>query len=297
MSARRPFFVVGCPRSGTTLTRVILDSHPELAVPPESHFVVPPRFAEDGASIEVVLERILDHGRFRRWELSPQAVRAAVAASRPASYPDLIRVVFATYARSRGKRRWGDKTPHYVYRLPELAGLFPEAQIVHVIRDGREVAASLVSQLWGPGSIVTAAARWRRAIVVGQRHGRRLGPDRYHELRLDRLIAAPEATVRELCDFLGEEFAPQMLEYQRDALSRLPLASRTGHSHITKPPTTGLRTWTDGVSENERESVEAICRRQLRRLGYPTAKPSSSAYLRAWSHLLRARWPERSHAK
>src|SRR4051794_27962840 len=136
-SFTRPIFpfVVGCSRSGTTLLRALLDAHPLLAVPPESHFAVAPR-----------LRRLGRDPWFRLWGIEPPDLRGLDVA-------DAVRAVFAAYAAAQGKPRYADKTPHYVSHLPLLAERFPEARFVHVVRDGRDVALSLLEVPWGPDDV------------------------------------------------------------------------------------------------------------------------------------------------
>lgn len=289
-----PFFVVGCPRSGTTLLRLMLDSHSRLAVPGESHFVVglSARRLRLHNRPEAALEHILAHPRFRVWRLDPDAVRRRVAVERPTTFPALIRVVFAAYARSVGKPRWGDKTPAYVEHIPRLHRLFPDARFIHLIRDGREVAASLAEQDWGTQSAVAGAYWWRRSVAKARRAGARLGPEQYLELRLERLISAPEEVLREVCHFLDEEFEPAMLRYHERAGGRLRRRRRSNR-HLHSPPTPGLRDWRRGLSSPRQRAVEAVARRQLSRLGYSTGSPSPAMLVYArllWLEDLRSRW-------
>jgi hypothetical protein len=271
----------------------MLDSHPHLAVPPESHFVVQgPGLTEDVAT---ALERILAHNRFKEWDLAAEQVRREVTRQRIDTYAGLVDCVFGLFAEARGKRRWGDRTPQYVFHVPRLIRLFPNAQFIHVIRDGREVAASIYEHRWA-GSVITAADRWRRTVAAGRRWAR-LGPERYREVRLDRLIESPAQTLGELCTFLGEPYAPQMLEYQRDARSRVPSSERgrADHSSTERPPTPGLRDWTAGLSVRERIAVEAVCARQLSELGMDAPRPPLRGYLVAMNDILRTRAAELLH--
>lgn len=287
-SDSRPFFVVGCPRSGTTLVRLMLDKHPHLAVPPETHFVV--QGSGPHEPVDAALERILAHSRFPDLNLAADRVRDEVARQRPGNYPDLVRCLYGLFARDRGKQRWGDKTPHYVNHVPRLLELFPDAQFVHVIRDGREVAASVYAQGWAD-SVSAAAAFWHRTVADG-RAWLWLGPGRYHELRLASLISSPEETLVELCRFLGEPYSPQMLEYHLDARHRLPSRAHAFQSHTALPPTSGLRDWTLGLSGGEQIAIEAICHGQLKHLELPTAKPPLRGYVFAAIQLLHTRWRE-----
>src|SRR5205807_2863750 len=117
--------------------------------------------------------------RFRTWELEGDEVRRALAESDPSTYSDAIRCIFALYARQQGKTRYGDKTPSYVRCLRQLADLFPESRFIHIVRDGRDVALSILELDFGAATIDEAELEWAHLVRRGRRAGRRLGPDRY----------------------------------------------------------------------------------------------------------------------
>jgi hypothetical protein len=282
-----PVFIVGCSRSGTTLLRLMLDSHPSLAIPDESHFITELHRGWLGArrSPASTLERVLVHSRFLRWGLDPAEVRRMAAVTRPSSYGEVMRTVFAAYAATRGKPRWGDKTPSYIAHIPLLAELFPGAQFIHIIRDGREVARSVAAHRWGPPTPVTAALRWKRQVRAGRRAGRQLPSERYLEVRLEELIVAPERVLRGVCDFLHEPFAAEMLEFHRSAKQPVwsgnPSAwDHVDHQHLSSPPTPGLRDWRVGLSTSEQRVLEAAAQPLLGELGYSAERPTPTALLR-----------------
>jgi len=169
-----PIFVVGCPRSGTTLLRLMLDAHPTLAIPPESHFIplvarVRSRYDQpSGFDAEHMAADVMRGLRFRDWHLSDDAVRAAIRERRPTTLASAIECVFVAYADAHGKTRWGDKTPGYSIELPLISELFPEAVFVHLIRDGRNVALSLMEVPRPPRSFAEAAQLWRSRVSTGR---------------------------------------------------------------------------------------------------------------------------------
>lgn len=279
-----PFFVVGCARSGTTLLRCMLDSHPRLAVPPESHFIA--RLAPRTARSPFDIEQILRHLQIRTWDIDAAAVRDAVVRQQAVTFAEQVHALFGLYARARGKQRWGDKTPDYVEHMCTIAAIFPDALFIHVIRDGRDVATSLTQWPWGPASPVGGAFRWRRKVTRGRRDGAALPADRYLELRLEDLVADPEGELRRLCAFLGEAFDPAMLDYHRTAAERMREPQETfmafTHPHLAKPPTAGLRNWRTGLTTAQQEAIEAVCAPLLRDLGYPTSPVRRWSMLRAY---------------
>ncbi len=271
-----PFpFVVGCPRSGTTLLRAMLDSHPDLAVPGESYFVVElaPRFVSRWwrrFDRRRCLDAVLAHERFVQWELDDGAVRDAVAAAEPRDFAALVRVLYAAYASARGKHRYGDKTPNYVLDLPLIARLFPEARFVHVVRDGRDVALSVTEiEQWGPSKIEGAAHYWVRHVEAGRRAGTALGADRYLEVRYDDLVADPELTLHEVCAFVDLPFARSMLTYPErfDDLVSSNMQPEL-HERLRRPPTQGLRSWREQMSRVDVAAFEAIAGDALAKFGF-----------------------------
>jgi len=192
-SNHRPIFIVGCQRSGTTMLRLMLDSHSQISCGPET------RFLED-------LERIVD-GDWRR--LSQFGYSQEEWLRRIRAFFEGIQ---SDYARSRGKTRWADKSPRYALHIPFLMQVFPDAQIVHVIRDGRDVAVSHRKR-FGYWSSVKSSVKWPRYIRAARDAGSALPPDSYVELRYDRLVAETEQTLRGLLEWLGEAWEPEILDF------------------------------------------------------------------------------------
>ena len=274
-----PVFVVGAARSGTTLLRLMIDCHPEFAIPPESHFVVTLaarrlRLREHSSA---ALEAALAHHRFALWKLDPGEARAHVVASRPVTYADVMRGLFEAYASHRGARRWGDKTPGYVESLPLLDEFFPDARFIHVIRDGRAVAASVAEKPWGPPTPVSAAWWWRGRVQKGRHDGARLGPKRYLEIRYEDLVAQPRESLTSVCEFLDEDFDEAMFDYPGVAADRLPpgtVESGALHERTLLPPSR-MDDRFGALESDVRASVEYVCRPLLRELGYEVRERSS----------------------
>jgi Sulfotransferase family len=272
-----PVYVIGVGRSGTTLLRLMLDGHSRLAIPGEAPWVTaPPARSAPNDNLETIFR----HPRFTEWRLDPEFVRASVARRRPSDWPDTVDAVFAAYAEHRGKPRWGDKTPTHIDHLPVLARWFPGAQFVHLVRDGRAVAASLDEQPWGPRNAMAAAFYWRNAVRRAHRVGARLGRNRYLELRLEDLVADAPGQLRRVCTFIGEAYEDRMLEYH-DRFARRGKVGPPGHESLALPPTPGLRDWRATLGPGEQRAVESICRPVLRMFGYPVGRPSIAGWLRA----------------
>lgn len=280
-----PFFIVGCPRSGTTLLRSMLDGHSRLAVPPESHFIVTlwPRRLGLRSRPERALEAVLEHPRFAAWDLDRKAVREAVKAAAPASYAALISAVFTAYADANGKPRWGDKTPLYGLHLPLLDRLFPGAKFVHIIRDGRAVASSLAASPTGAPNAAVGAFWWRNWLRRIRAGGAQLAANSYSEIRYEELVTDSEAVLRHVCGFIGEEYEPQMLDYPRAVRSGATKVSLERHPNLLLSPQPNLREWQSRLTAREIAAVEAVTHRQLAVLGYETRRAGIRARADAWN--------------
>lgn len=283
-------FVVGCPRSGTTLLQRILDHHPFLTVANDTHFIprairgYQPR--KDLALTDELVERVRAYRRFHRLGLSPEAVCAAVAGSR--TYSEFVSGLYAELARQKGKPLAGEKTPDYVRYLPVLAALFPAARFVHILRDGRDVALSTLEwareergpgrfALWRENPVAVCALWWRWQVGTGREDAARLGPCRYHEVSYEELVARPEATCRRLTAFLQLPYVEEMLKYHEGKQRDEPgLSAKSAWLQ----PTPGLRDWRTQMSGKDRQLFAVLAGDLLADLGYELEEPISAATAR-----------------
>jgi hypothetical protein len=281
-----PVFVVGCARSGTTMLRAMLDAHPELSIPPESHFItsmwkVRRRYGYPGpVDAERMAGDVVGTHRFGEWGIPAESVTERVRALVRPGFADVIDAVFRAYAAEHGKARWGDKTPNYSLDVALLAELFPNARFVHLVRDGRNVALSLLQVPWWPDSLIEAAQVWSHWTESAREAGRRLGPERYQEVRYEELVERSEEELRRLCGFLDMPYRDEMLEYPaRSGGNGTPVY----HRNAERPPVNGLRDWTRDMSKQDLALFEAIAGSQIRAMGYDTAfeRPPVAARIRA----------------
>lgn len=263
-----PFFIVGSARSGTTLLRLIFNAHPDVAVPPESRFVVSMSSENGTVSPESFLAQLAAHKRFQAWELPIEEVRKELGEA-PLPLAAAIAGAYRAYARVRGKSRWGDKTPRYVESIPLISGLFPDARFIHIVRDGRNVALSYADVPFGPETVGKAAALWGGRVRAGMRDGRALGPDRYLEIRYEALVENAEAEIKALCDFVELDYDPVMLDYTERSRSDVLPRAKSYNPNVTKPPTANVRSWAEVMPTRQVAIFEAVAGDVLSEFGYP----------------------------
>jgi Sulfotransferase family len=264
-----PFFL-GCGRSGTTLVQLMFDRHPDMAMVPERHFplATPRRWVLPDGSLNLprAIRRIENARWFYRFEMDAGVFEAAALDAQPTTYAEVIRCLNAGYARSRGKSRYGNKTPKHVLHIPEIAALFPEARFVHIVRDGRDVALSYLSKNFGPSDVRSAADVWRTRVERGRADGTKIGERRYAELRYEDLLKDPEAELRRICAFLELPFDDAMLRYHENG--PVPSLRRDPNEHLAKPPTKGLRDWRTQMPPSDIMTFESKAGAALDAFGY-----------------------------
>jgi Sulfotransferase family len=277
MSRSSPILVIGAPRSGTTLLRIMLSSHPRIYIPPESDFI--PRLylgrirapmSRDRAVRDV--QTIIANRRFlREWRDAVPDPATFVAALPELTPAALLDAFYRAYAAQHGASRWGDKSPIYTRYVPLLAEIFPSAQFVHLIRDGRDAALSTLAAY--PDRFYVdmyfAARSWRQRVRAARHAGRALGPARYTELRYEDLTADSEAALRPLCDWLGEDYAPAMCEPHK--LARELLRPRGRHAPVREPVHANSGGWQSRMPLADQRLFHAVASDLLADLGYDVA--------------------------
>ncbi|HEX9774595.1 MAG TPA: sulfotransferase [Actinomycetota bacterium] len=268
-----PFvFFTGCQRSGTTLLRAIFDANSQLAISPESHFIPDlaanrARYEGDGSfDVATFLADLRAHPRFHDWtrRITARDLKQLFKRRPPADLPDAIRWMYRLMAWRLGKTRYADKTPRYAGSIPLLADLFPESRFVHIIRDGRNVALSVMEAPFGPTELDRAALYWRARVSAARSAGRALGAGRYFEFRYETLLDDPEAVARAICTFIDVPFEERMLSFHERR--REP---RSAHmANLNKPITKGLRDWRTRLDGDDVALFEALAGDLLDDLGY-----------------------------
>jgi len=289
----RPVFVVGCARSGTTLLQAMVQSHPRLAMPPENRFVMPVyrgriEFGDlrQAENRDAVAQVITAKGtKYRDLRVKASDIRRRVHEV-PPTVGSLLGAVLELFAQRFDKPRWGDKRPNYIQDLDVVLELFPDAQIIHMIRDGRDCVASLKRMKWWTFGYPASVYKWAHAIDTGLQARERLRPDQYHEIRYEDLVTDPAVHLQKLCAFLDEDFDETMLEHHRDAGAKVP-RYKDWHVQVHKPvSTSAVQRWRQELDDQEIRLFESVAGRQLEAVGYERS--------RTW--LQRRPSPEMRHA-
>ncbi|MGK7947905.1 MAG: sulfotransferase [Xenococcaceae cyanobacterium] len=272
-----PIFIVGMPRSGTTLMRSMLSVHPNLAVSRETHFF--PKWWEryqktdlnNLDNFEAFWQEFSDHNRFPKIVIDPTLIKAKILAADEINLKTIFNTMMEVLAATMNKPRWVEKTPdHYKY-LDQILDWYPQAQIIWMLRDPRAVIASTL-QRWPKTPVDVRAKEWSDSIVIFQ--------DKWSEnprvklIKYEDLVADAESQTIELCDFLGEEFYPAMIQERTQNVQQVFLPDE----EPTKGPNrlanraisaVGIDKWRSTLSPEDITTVEQITKDSMSLYNYP----------------------------
>lgn len=301
-----PIFIVGAPRSGTTLLQFRLRNHPRISLPTgESHFFIPLYRNQNNFGDLSQLENIRSvlsamytqspdflEGDLHGLKFNTDNLAKQLHAEGRHTMPAIISGLFEKNAQGEGKSRWGDKTPYYAMHISKLIEWFPDAQIVHLIRDGRDVALSLFGRQhdFFVYNSYFAAEYWATYVERGHTLGSHLESWQYLEMRYEDFLDNPEGSMKTLCNFLGEDYSDTLFDFQStDDPGKTPLV----HQPI-KVDNAGK--WRSKMTSRQIRAFESVAGTTLRQFGYElstVSKPPSlfiKAAYRLHNYLLTIFW-------
>lgn len=272
-----PLFIVGMPRSGTTLLASMLNASPDLAVTPETDY-----FPNFWRSCE--RSRCMDtpgrRGRFiHRWLNSPEAQRLGLGVeetlgleakliARAAGHAEILGSTLQLYADRRGKRRWGEKTPAHVFHVQTIQRLFPNSMVIQIVRDPRDILLSLERVPFASGNLIRYMRLWKSAVNTAP-----LNSQRYRVVRYEDILAAPEATLRGLSSFVEIEYSTAMVHPDQSEDRMVDAVAEPWKSKAVKPLDPNNRDkWRQQMAQRDRRLVSNLAGHEITRFGYDPDK-------------------------
>jgi Sulfotransferase family len=271
-----PVFVLGCPRSGTTVLYHILLSAGNFAVyRAESNVfsVLQPRFGNlrSQSNRRELLRYWLKSKLFQVSELEAATIQEKLLRD-CRSAGDFLRIPMEEIARAQGVKRWADCTPDHLLYMREIKREIPDALFVHIIRDGRDVALSYAKQGWAypfrwdkGQQLAVAGLYWEWIVRRGRAQGKALGRD-YYELHYEELVEKPRETLNALSGFVGQE-----LDYDQIQKVGIGSVSQPNSSFDSARNFRPVGRWAEQMSREQLAGVEALIGDFLKELGYQLA--------------------------
>jgi hypothetical protein len=267
-------FLVGCPRSGTTLLQQMLDAHPDVAIAPETHFIR--RFwlrrkeygdLNEDVTFARLLSDITGIPEFGEMGLSREYFQEK-AWHGTRDYPSLLNLLLTEFGSLQNASIVGEKTPNHLLYIPALKQFFPTARFIHIIRDPRAVINSWRTVPWSTGSIVGDAEVWRRYMATARRY-RPAMRNHIYTVRYENLVSTPQRTLVEICDFLNLPFDRAMLTYYKKEPQTVNVTRESWKRNVTKPlAQTSIDSWRRELSTKMIAEIEAVVSPEMRKLGY-----------------------------
>lgn len=286
-----PVFIIGNPRSGTTLFRLMLTCHSNICIPPECGWLIG-MYAKWGSrcvynkqEVEKFVEDIQNPSvrKFKTWNLDVERLKKELLYS--SSYKEAASRIYRLFMKQyqSNKNRWGDKNNFFLHHIDTIDELFPDALFIHLVRDGRDVACSYrdLKNMKGeyaprlPFVVGDIAHRWKDNLEVIHRSLGDIDYRRSMILRYEDLVSNPSESLKNICDFLDESFSPieeeSMLSFfVRNEKEKLEPDETMGWKKLTKKPLTDSRVgrWRKELTEEEQKLFSFIAGKTLLRYGY-----------------------------
>lgn len=274
-----PIILLSSERSGSNLNRVIFDSHKNICGPTTPHLstVFMPLLPYYGdLSEDANFSKMAEHlasvieNHVGNWKINPTADEL-MSAAQDRSYAALAAAAYDLEAEANGKRRVIIKDNGNIDFAFELAAMYPEAVFLYNVRDPRDAAASLIST---PG-FATSVSEFMHTWVEEQEKALRLytlfaPAGRIYLSYYEDITSDPETCLPKICEWLGEEFDPNMLEFHKSKQSQDSAATATAWKNLSVPlMKKNFGKWRDKLSSRQARTVERIAGREMVALGYP----------------------------
>lgn len=277
-----PIFIIGAQRSGTTLLRLMLTAHPDICIPPESPFFVHLE-QKYGSTVDLCnnvvafLDDLYTDEKFREWNVNRTSLQRNLCKHNSLKYSDAISIVYQTNMQQfdSGARIWGDKNPDNIFHVDTILKYFPNAKLIHIVRDVRAVYNSVntkaISQFGKRlrAQVLLVTKRWSQVVDIAEKYRH---DKQFYTVYYEQLVSNPEEQLKGVCSWLGIDFNEQMLRfYQENAKKLLVPTHRLRWHQRTLQPVSGDRidAWMDELSISEIEALEFMNRKKMNKLGYP----------------------------
>jgi hypothetical protein len=278
MKINNPFFLVGCPRSGTTLLQQLLDAHPDIAVAPETHFIR--RFwlkkneygdLSKNENYASLLRSILSVEEFSEMGIDADVFQLK-AWQINRDYCHLFSLLLSEFSKSKQATLVGEKTPNHVLYIPILKQFFPDEKFIEVFRDPRAVVNSWRNVPWSTGSIRGDTQVWKKYILAPKSSD--LDTQSLFSFHYEDLVANPEQVLRQVCGFLEVSYHSDMLNFHLSKTTSVNIKREPWKENSVKPVSqSSIAKWKTALTPSMISEIELIALEQMVKLGYLPETP------------------------
>lgn len=287
-----PIFVIGCPRSGTTLLRLILNSHSKISIPHE--FFLVEKVIEKFNCIENINKKdaldfifsLKKYKHYQDWDLNEKDLILNIRNHSGLTKNKLIQLVYLEYLKTQtgSKIIWGDKNIGSLSFIEEIIEIFPKAKFIHIVRDGRDVASSLKKVKWNfykfpnlkyryVNNIKGTALTWNDGLSLISKNKNNFNKNNFFELKYEDLLVSPESIIHNLCNYINVSFEIEMLEFYKPKKGKEISSERLKNTHEnTQRPIlkNNFNKYLNNYSKNEIAIFERFTKENLLKYNYST---------------------------
>lgn len=281
----QPIFIIGNPRSGTSLLRIMLHNHSQIGIPPESHFFLWLEEKYQNWSLnqlESYLTDLYNSTKFETWQINKTDLKSFILEYEPQSYAQLNSLVYYFYSREKNKhiQYWGDKNKLWKEKLTTTLNYYPNARYIHLIRDGRDVACSFrelgakkMESRYAPKlptDISQIAEKWHTNISTIYNFQKRLNPQNTITIRYEDLLMNTESELKKICTFLKINFESNMLLFYLNKKEEIePTEFYQWKEKLTSPPdVNNIGKYKEQLTKEEIEIFDSIAKNELKTFNY-----------------------------
>lgn len=274
-STMKQIFIGGCQRSGTTMLGSMIGSAADGICIPEAQFIINiykkfPKIMNGGIETRYFVSLLHQDVRFRLWRVDLSKFTENTI-KKYLGYDELLKELVITFSKKKRKpmpKYWVDHTPMNIKNSAILLKIFPEAKFIHIVRDGRAVAVSLLKTIWGPKTVHTAARYWLESLAYCFSAEEYLGKKKILRIRYEDVLESPEMCLKKICQFCGIKFNESMLQGGDFQPS---FRKSNQHRLVGSPPEKSRAlSWQKEISSRQVEIFESIAGEVLENLGYKT---------------------------
>lgn len=270
----KTIFIIGVGRSGTTLLQSILNAHSEIAFTPETHFLYQYLGLKNQGNIrniDVIIDLLDKDEKLKRLNLNiGEIARECDPIKSQDFWPDLYKKLLLKYLANQSKKIIGDKDPMNSGLLPLIKLHFPEAYIIHIIRDPRDVVLSRLRSNWGKKfPLIAHLGDHKISLEKALKEGPELFGDNYQEVRYEDLISNTETEVRRLCEGINVPFEVEMLDFEKSSQELVSEDERQWKGNVFgKIKKNNTAKWINGLTNFQRQLSELTLGNLIEGLNY-----------------------------
>lgn len=280
-----PIFILGVPRSGTTLLRLLLNAHSQIAICGEIHFFdqvkeiekrLPELNNDNLDEFFNYLNNTYSLQKLTRKDELFKNVKELLKKEKKATYEKFYSYLMEEYARLDNKKIIGEKTPQNIRYVNDILKMFPNAKIIHIIRDPRAAIASMLKVDWTADDVIINTLKWKIDILFAEDYKKK--SLNFKEVYYEKVIEKPEETLKDLCSFIGVEYEDTILEFHKTA--KQYIGNQPEKVNTFKPlSSASLSKWKEELSEEQIYIIEKLAGSYLEKIGYKKSKIKLKAKL------------------